>query len=781
MKRTDAAHHAGNLFQTGNPLTGRRGTRLDHTWLNAVQEELAGTIEAAGIVLDPADDRQLLQAIRTLAVPSFATLAEAMGETGTATLPGTVRLVQVRGHTTEGTGGAPWMRAEAEPSHPGRFRDAAGQWWELHHRRPSPLMLGARGDGVADDRAGLQAAVDYAVATGAPAIDGEGRTYRLVATPEVRGPETNSPVTAYDLHFAVRLPDAPGADLQLDRMHLVLEAAKTGNDISAAIGNTHADRFGRLALGREVTVDLDGRANPNGGGPGRTVQQRGLVLYGLHLHTLARFVNAGPQASGYGLHLYHGTLTGELNAERLSGGFWAAWSRVRLDGGRVAHLNEALDLDKGDFDCAVANLSAYRCREVIDANGCQGLSVTGCDFVESGVHVFWNGKEHYVRFEDHIAAKTGGVPRAAPVFVGGRGLRMQGCRHVGRYAEKPGAFLVIGNKRVDRKGLANRNYAGGACTGDVTISGFTVEDCGYLAVNECDGLRLANGTMRNLRAPAADGLSEKSRYALRILTQAGHRDPRNATPAQRAALDAARAGSRLAVAFSGIRIEGTDGGGVLVQGADRLDIDGLDIAGYGRRYALAVRDIGLRGTAGRIEGLRTAPAAPGTHDFGVYLQGAGPVGAIRWGSGNRIEDLAGVRGIALGGNAADGLSGRTVTVPLGSLAPGESAAELLLVAGRTAHLLRAAIASTAPVAASGRVDLVLSRSHPRHGTAAVARVSTGDGSLDLTRPLVGRVFFDGANDPAAAVEAPGTFHARIEAAGGARFAGGVLSLEILDY
>lgn len=66
MKRTDAAYHTGNLFQSGNPLSGQRGTRLDHTWLNAVQEEIAQTIEATGSRLDGTRTTQLRDAVTTL-------------------------------------------------------------------------------------------------------------------------------------------------------------------------------------------------------------------------------------------------------------------------------------------------------------------------------------------------------------------------------------------------------------------------------------------------------------------------------------------------------------------------------------------------------------------------------------------------------------------------------------------------------------------------------------------------------------------------------------------
>lgn len=162
MKRIDGDYHVGNLFQTGNPLTGQRGTRLDHGWLNAVQEELAGAIESAGIVLDPNDRGQLAQAIRTIALPSFATIAAARAINGAALLPDSVQVVQVNGHTLEGRGGAQYRRVEAEPPHAGKFQDASGQWWVLNEFLVTPQMFGAVADGSTDDQPAITASLAFA-------------------------------------------------------------------------------------------------------------------------------------------------------------------------------------------------------------------------------------------------------------------------------------------------------------------------------------------------------------------------------------------------------------------------------------------------------------------------------------------------------------------------------------------------------------------------------------------------------------------------------------------
>lgn len=53
-------------FQAGNPTLGQVATEFTADWGNAVQDELVNVVEAAGLTLNPADNFQLLQAIRQL-------------------------------------------------------------------------------------------------------------------------------------------------------------------------------------------------------------------------------------------------------------------------------------------------------------------------------------------------------------------------------------------------------------------------------------------------------------------------------------------------------------------------------------------------------------------------------------------------------------------------------------------------------------------------------------------------------------------------------------------
>ena len=68
MKRTDAVRNVGNKFDPGS--AGVKGTVVDYTWLNGIQETIANAIEGMGATLDPdanLDLLNVLKAIQTMA------------------------------------------------------------------------------------------------------------------------------------------------------------------------------------------------------------------------------------------------------------------------------------------------------------------------------------------------------------------------------------------------------------------------------------------------------------------------------------------------------------------------------------------------------------------------------------------------------------------------------------------------------------------------------------------------------------------------------------------
>jgi len=67
MHRIDTNGAVDGLFQMGNPAIGQQATLIDADWLNAVQENIAQTIEGVDLDLAKGDNTQLLAAIKLAA------------------------------------------------------------------------------------------------------------------------------------------------------------------------------------------------------------------------------------------------------------------------------------------------------------------------------------------------------------------------------------------------------------------------------------------------------------------------------------------------------------------------------------------------------------------------------------------------------------------------------------------------------------------------------------------------------------------------------------------
>ncbi len=75
--QTDKFGAGKNGFTRGNPQTGVPATALDDDYFDAIQEELAGIVEAAGIVLDKSNRAQVLAAIQHLITAGIPDIKDA--------------------------------------------------------------------------------------------------------------------------------------------------------------------------------------------------------------------------------------------------------------------------------------------------------------------------------------------------------------------------------------------------------------------------------------------------------------------------------------------------------------------------------------------------------------------------------------------------------------------------------------------------------------------------------------------------------------------------------
>ncbi|HHQ9472276.1 TPA: carbohydrate kinase, partial [Enterobacter roggenkampii] len=103
-----------NGFTRGNPQTGTPATDLDDDYFDMLQEELAGVVEATGVVLDKSKHNQLLTALKSLLLSRVhpfadikadgsAAVAEALSNLGLVTNGNVGRLINIQTPSVSGT------------------------------------------------------------------------------------------------------------------------------------------------------------------------------------------------------------------------------------------------------------------------------------------------------------------------------------------------------------------------------------------------------------------------------------------------------------------------------------------------------------------------------------------------------------------------------------------------------------------------------------------------------------------------------------------------------
>lgn len=105
---TSTANASGE-WTNGNVAAGTAPTIIDAAWLNTVQRELANVVTNAGLTLDPANDAQLLAALKLLTGPGRLLNTKVFTASGTYTPTAGTKTLRVR--AISGGGGSGGMPA----------------------------------------------------------------------------------------------------------------------------------------------------------------------------------------------------------------------------------------------------------------------------------------------------------------------------------------------------------------------------------------------------------------------------------------------------------------------------------------------------------------------------------------------------------------------------------------------------------------------------------------------------------------------------------------------
>jgi len=186
MDYSQGSNLIADRHHDGNAATGLRGSRLESEWVNMIGDELVGLVEEADLEPDYTDRTQLRTSVRLIAQrsasASVATIAAAIQPDGVAILPSDISTIYVRGHTTEGIGGANYRRVNLEPTHAGKFQDTASQWWEINESEVTPMMFGA-----SQDSSDNGPAINLALALGRKVIVPDGAELQIETSVSLSG------------------------------------------------------------------------------------------------------------------------------------------------------------------------------------------------------------------------------------------------------------------------------------------------------------------------------------------------------------------------------------------------------------------------------------------------------------------------------------------------------------------------------------------------------------------------------------------------------------------
>ncbi|GAB6139933.1 hypothetical protein JCM14076_06620 [Methylosoma difficile] len=194
MHRTSAPGHVDNHFVSENIETGQSPTQITPDWMNSVQEEICGVIQAADIALDAENDGQLALAISLLINQKIAVVVNVNEPLGTKKFVGSLSGLASCWEVCDGrdylddeglTQTTPDLRDRFLMGGPGIIAETIGEFYGSNNavvpshshgipsRAPDTVDYGIQHDGTSEDDRGVLN--DLLGESGNTGVDGEGK------------------------------------------------------------------------------------------------------------------------------------------------------------------------------------------------------------------------------------------------------------------------------------------------------------------------------------------------------------------------------------------------------------------------------------------------------------------------------------------------------------------------------------------------------------------------------------------------------------------------------
>lgn len=323
-------------------------------------------------------------------------------------------------------GGALYRRAGAAPAHRGWFRSSDGATWEMIEDAPSIRAFGAVGDGKTDDRAAIQAAIDFVAGRGGGSVTIPAGRFRLGT---VTAPDGTGPIALW-MRSGVRLQGT-------DRARSVLAFA----DAQRGPGT-----FGRIIASPTITdaslTDFTLEANRAGQGAERDATNGAAIMLGTagaHVErvVIENLVVRGANGQGIQVVGHPKAISRDvtIRGNRVEGSSFI--------GIQVSHFTD-LTIDDNDIS---------NCRD-------NGIDIYGDDFTNNST-VVTSTQARITRNRVRRCASGAFLETVADIDVTGNlfdGCRVMGV-HVNRIHGEPSGIMVANNR-------ITRTPIGASITGD---------------------------------------------------------------------------------------------------------------------------------------------------------------------------------------------------------------------------------------------------------------------------------------------------------------------------